>query len=270
MPFETTDAGQGNPASGEQFTSGASTTPAEPQVIDIPDENALVRVSGSDKPVKYSEIGRNFQAQFTKASQRAAQLERELAQEREARQRYENERQRAQQGQNQEPDIFAQLRELPYLSGEAAATVVQTISQQVRERDKVIYALANKIQQMDGRLGGLYENHTNQSFDTKINKWVTDLGYGPEAAEIAKEIYLAYEGNDLDQEFPRIFQERMKQLENLFEARKRNALERARRQPFVPGQGGKAGPSAPLQVRGDMSPKEFAEQMFKSWDSPGT
>lgn len=260
------------PSGGDNLAGQTTDSSQEPQVIDLPDENALIRVKGSDKPVKYSEIGRNFQAQFTKASQRAAQLEREIAQERELRLKYEQERLRTSQGQqqNQAPDVFAQLRELPYLSGEAAAEVVQTISTQVKERDKVIMALAKKLQDMDGRLGGLYDNHTNQSFESKINKWVTDLGYGPEASEVAKEIYLAYTGDDLDQEFPRIFEERMKQLEGLFEARKRASLERARRQPFIPGRGGQTGPSAPIQLKPNASPREIADLLWEAGNGSGT
>jgi hypothetical protein len=260
-------------ASGGNDLAGQSTdSQQEPQIYDLPDENALVRVKGSDKPVKYSEIGRNFQAQWTKEAQRRAQLERELQTEREQRQRFEQERQRAGQNQNQ-PDPLASLRERPYLTGEEAATVVQGIVEQVKERDKYIGALYKKLQEVEKRFGGMYESHTNSAFDSKINKWVSELGYDPQAegvSDIAKEIYLAYEGNDLDQEFPQIFANRMKQIESFFEARKKSQLEKARRQPFIPGRGGQAGPSSPIQLKPNASPREIADMLWNGGDGSGT
>lgn len=240
----------------------------ENQPLDL-DENRLIRVKGSDKPVKFGEYGKQFQAQFTKASQEAARLRDELAKERAERQRYEQEK--ARQGQPPaQKDVYAGLRELPYLSGEEAASMAQSISQEIRERDRITMALVEKIQSMESRLGGLYDNHTTNSFNQKIDKWVTDLGYGPEARDIAQEIYLAYEGNDLDQEFPRIFSERMQQLEQIFENKRRNAVDRARRQPFVPGQGGNAGPSRPLQFKGSESARDITEQMWPLFNASGT
>lgn len=256
------------PIGADPVQTDTTTVEQTPQVYEIPDENALVRIKGQDKPVKFGEIGRNFQSQWTREAQRRAQLEKELAQEKEARQRFEQERQRAGQQQTQ-ADPLASLRERPYLSGEEAATVVQGIVEQVRERDKYIGALYKKLQAMEKQFSGVYESHTNSAFDSKISKWVTDLGYDPQAegvSDLAKEIYLAYEGNDLDQEFPRIFESRMKQIESFFEARRRAAIEKARRQPFVPGRGGQTGPSKPIQMKPDATPREIAELL---WNPPG-
>lgn len=262
MAFETTDGDQGNNAPiGAEPTGVTSSPAAEPTPIELKDDS-FIRVPGIEKPVKYSEHVKGFQAQFTKASQRAAALERELASEREARQRFEQERQRSQAQPGGEPDVFGALRELPYLSGEQAVEVVQGITQEIKKRDQVLVAALTRMQQMEQRLGGLYETHTNSAWESKINRVLTDTGYGPEAADIAKEIYLAYEGNDLDQEFPRIFTERMKQLESLFESRKRSALERARQMPFVPGRGGQAGPSSPLQLKGNESSRQIADMLW--------
>jgi hypothetical protein len=251
-------------------SGSTQSTPDTPQPIEITDANAYVKLPGSDKPVKVSEA-LGFQAQFTKASQRAAALERELNAERQRAHEYQRSRAQApQQPQGQNEDVFAALRELPYLDGKAAVDMVQGITSQIKQRDQVLMAALTKMQQMERILSGLNENHLNSSFDSKINKWVTDLGYGPEAVEVAKEIYLAYEGNDLDQEFPRIFGDRMKQLENLFEARKRSAIDRARKVPFVPGRGGSAGPSKPLQLKGNESPKDLANLLWDDANGSGT
>lgn len=243
-----------------------------PQVFELPDENALVRIKGQDKPVKYGEIGRNFQSQWTRSQQELARAREELTREKEARQRFEQERQRQSQSGNQ-PDPLAPLREKPYLTGEETAEVVNGIVQQVRQRDTYIAALIQRMQAMEARTGQLYETHTNSAFDTKISKWVSDLGYDPQSegiSDLAKEIYLAYEGNDLDQEFPRILGDRLKQIEAVFEARKRSQLESSRRQPFVPGRGGQAGPSRPLQIRPNASPREVAELLWNDTNGSGT
>lgn len=264
MSIETTGAESGNNAPiGAVPSEGTPSPSQDPQPIRL-GSDALIQIEGQEKPVKFSDYTRGFQSQFTKASQRAAQLERELQAEREARQRFEQ-AQRGQQPQNSpEQDLLAKLREKPYLSGEEAAEVVQSIVSQFGQRDKVLVAALQRMQEMNEKLGGLYQNHTQQSFSSKIDKWLTDSGYGPDAREIAQEIYLAYEGDDLDQEFPRIFTERMKQLEAMFEARKRAAVEKARRMPFVPGRGGQASPSQPLQFKGNESPAQIAEALWQA------
>jgi hypothetical protein len=253
----------------------SSDTPAEPQVIDIPDENALIRVKGSDKPVKYGEHVRGFQSQFTKASQRAAALERELQAERQQRQRYEQERQQAQRqtqqggGQN---DVYGQLEQLAYLSGPDAVGVLRHIESSISQRDRIILGMAQQMKAMQDRLGGLYETHTNNSFESKIGKILQDNGLDPQAyGDIAKEIYLAYEGDDLDAEFPRIFTDRINQLRRAFEAEKAAAVARNRQNRFVPGKGGVAGPSKPLQLKANASAAEIADQLWDSMqDGSGT
>lgn len=271
MAFESTGDTGGNSAPiGTELAGNSAPTPAvEPTPIELKDDS-FIKAPGIDKPVKYGEHVKGLQSQFTKATQKAAQLERELAQEREARQRFEQERNRAPQESNGQPDVFSALRELPYLSGEQAVEVVQGITQEIRKRDQVLVAALTRMQQMEQRLGGLYETHTNSTWESKINKWVTDLGYGPEAAEVAKEIYLAYEGQDLDQEFPRIFGERMKQLEALFEARKRSQLEQSRRLPFVPGRGGNTGPTNPMNLKPSATSREVADALWGGWNGSDT
>lgn len=258
---------------GPATTSNPSTDSqaAEPTVYDL-DENALIRVKGSDKPVKFGEYGRSFQAQFTKASQKAAQLERELAARQAKLDAYERERQEASRqvpNQNQ-PDVYDQLRQLPYLSGEDAAGVVQSIGEQFKQRDMVLLATLKKLQQMEQIVGGLHQTSTNAAFDSKIGNFLKDGGYGEELRDIATELYLAYEpGPELDEAFPRLLDERVKQVEAYAEARRRTALERARRQPFVPGRGGQAGPNKPLQLDPRANAAETAAAL---WDrlQPGS
>jgi hypothetical protein len=265
------------PESGTPAPIGADavqqTTPAaqnEPTAFDL-DENSLIRIKGQEKPVKFGEYGKSFQSQFTKASQRAAQLERELQAEREAKLKYEQQLKSGTPQQKEDP--LADIRGKSYLTGEDTAAIVENLTGEIKQRDQILVAMAQKFQEMEKRLGVVYGNHTNQTFDSKVSKWVADAGYdvqAPGIKDLAQEIYLAYEGNDLDQEFPRIFTERMSQLEQFFEARKRQAVERNRRMPFVPGRGGAASPSKPLEFAGNASAREITEQMWPLMRESGT
>ena len=254
----------------------SSGQPAEPAILDV-DDNALIRVKGSEKPVKFGDHVRGFQAQFTKASQRAAALEKALR-ERDARlQQFEADRQRGSQAGagNQGNDVFDALRQLPYLSGADAVEVVQSIGEQIRQRDLVLLGALKQMKQMQDLVQGLHSTSTNTAFDAKIARWLTDGGFPPEAADLAKEIYLAYEGDDLDDEFPKIFADRWNQIEKITEARRQGKITAARRAPFLPGKGGQTGPSKPLEIKPNATSKEVAEQLWNpDWahggEQPGT
>jgi hypothetical protein len=257
--------GGSSPAQTTQVSSSGSTAPSP---IDLA-EDALIRIKGQEKPVKFNEYFKGFQSQFTKASQEAARLKAAL-QEREQRlKQYETERQRASQqqtAQNPQNDVYAQLEQLPYLSGKDARAVVESIQGAITQRDQVLIAALKKIQTMEKMVSGLSENHSMQNFEGKISRWLQDGGYDPGYGDLAKEIYLAYEGDDLDNEFPQIFASRVKQIEDIWEktrAAKVNAA-RQQRSPFVPGKGGQTGPSNPLKLDPRASHREVADQL---WDA---
>lgn len=261
---EASLAGDGLSGGQADPTGGQATPNAEPQAVDLGDDT-LVRVKGSDKPVKFADHVRGFQSQFTKASQRASALERELQQERSARQQLENAQRQAAQATGTK-DPYEQLRQLPYLDGNAAAQVVDSIAQQIRQRDMILLGTLQQLQQMQAVVQGLNQTHVSQSWESKIDRWLADGGFPPEAKDLAKEIYLAYEGDDLDEEFPRIFGERWNQIEKLVEARRQAAVRAARPQPFVPGKGGNTGPSKGLKMNPKASAREVADQLWHALD----
>lgn len=253
-----------------QVVDQSSTTTQEPSPIDINDD-ALIRVKGSDKPVKFGDHVRGFQSQFTKASQEAARFKRELEAERQQRQQYEQERSRYQQnqpGQNQDP--FGQVEALPYLSGKDAAQLLRQERGQLQQTNQVLIAALKKMQAMEATLGTLNSSHTSSAFNGKISNWLQEGGYPPEAADLAKEIYLAYEGDDLDNEFPQIFKNRFDQMERIFTARRDAKVRANRPQPFVPGRGGMASPSKPLEVKPESNARELADQLFGLFGETGT
>lgn len=244
----------------------------EPTVLDL-DENALIRIKGQDKPIKFGEYGRNFQSQFTKASQKAAQLQREL-QARDAKlAQLEQERQLAAQRPGQpggQDDIYSQLSSLPYLDGPTAVKVVQSIGQQMQQRDQILMGTLQKLKSLADVVERLNETHANTSFDSKIDKWLTENNWSPDLRDLAKEVYLAYTGDDLDIEFPRIFASRVEQMRKAFEAERQAAIRAAKPAPFIPGKGGKTGPSKPLDIKADASAKDIADQMWNLFQGSGT
>lgn len=245
-----------NPSS-EPSTSNQASAPIKL----TPD--SMVDIDG--KPVKFSDHVRGFQSQATKASQRAAELERKLAEREQAIQRYEQQQRQQSQApkQGQNADMFAGLRQEPYLTGEMAAGVFQGIVQELNTRDQYIMGILKAVQKLNGIVSGLNENHTNSQFDSKISRWLQEGGYPQEYSDLAKEVYLAYEGTDLDAEFPQIFKNRVEQVEKAWEAKRRQNAEAARRRPFVPGKGGEAQPSAPLKLNVKNSARQDADELWE-------
>lgn len=266
--FEGDDLGGSPSGGGTPNPSGGTPSAAiEPSAIDV-DDNVLIRVKGSDKPVKFGEHVRGFQSQFTRASQEAARLKGELAKRDQRLQQFERERQAAQSRQqgNQGNELVDQLKTLPYLSGEQAHQVIQGIGEQFKQRDMVLLAALNQVKQMKSVLDGLHGNHINSSFEGKISKWIDEGGYPKELTNWAKELYLAYEGDDLDQEFPRILKERYEEVNKALNAQ-REAKVRAARQTFVPGKGGNGSPSKPLEFKGNESAKDIADRLWSQFGS---
>lgn len=233
-------------------------------------EDSLVRIPGVDKPVKWTDHVRGFQSQATKASQRAAQLERTLQEREAAIQRYEQQqRQIQQQTQGSQGDPLAELASAPYVTGAQTAEIVRGLVGELQQRDQFLMGLMQAVKKIQGVVGGLNETHTMSSFDSKINNWLKEGGYSEDYADLAKEIYLAYTGDDLDSEFPQIFKARVEQIEGAIERKRRAAVEAARRAPFVPGKGGEARPSKPLTLNPRNTARQDAEELWEQINGGG-
>lgn len=268
------------PLGAEPVASGDSTpnsTPNTPSVASGPDSGSqtaaelqadgLYRVPGQDKPVKLSDYVRGFQSQATRASQRAAELERKLQEREAALARYEQgQRQQGQQGQAPaQPGMIQQLESLPYLSGKEAAQVVQSISAEINMRDQVLLAMAKQLQAIQQTVKPMYESSATTAFDTKINGWLQAGGYPQEYSDLAKELYLGYEpGPELDQEFPQILAQRIATVEAALDRKRKQAAEQARRNPFVPGKGGQAQPSKPFGLKPNNNARADADAIWEA------
>lgn len=266
------------PGGDVQIPDGSSSTvgtaPGTPQVIDLTDDS-MVRVPGQKDPVKYGEYYRGFQSQFTRKAQEAAraaersqQLEQAIRERDERLAYFQRQQQSAQQAAPGQA-LREKLAQLPYLSGQQAAEVIEHVGgqfeqfgQALQERDAALVLLTRQLMQVNQVVNSLKDRTSTSDFDGKIHSYVESLGLPNEAEELAKEIYLAYEGDDLDDEFPQILRTRWEQIENAIRQRDRQKVEAARRGPFVPGKGGAGTPSSPLNNLSRASARDIAESLW--------
>lgn len=273
----TPNLGGGQAGGGVSAGEGAG---AGPSPIDLSDDT-LVRVKGQAQPVKFGELSRRQQADYTRKTQQAQQLQAQATRER---QQVAQERSRLEQiaatlasrqggGQQGQTDPFMdELGKAEYIDGKTAVKLVQALQQQgfapiakaIQDRDQVItqlykhvVQLSNQMKEMGGRFG-------QTDFDGKIANWLKEGGYPAEAADLAKEVYLAYEGDDLDNEFPQIFQNRWNQLMTIIDNQRKQKVEAARKAPILPGRGGAGSAAKPIGLKGNETSKQIADSL---WDA---
>ena len=275
-------AGGGSPAGAEQ---SPSQTPSTPTAIELSDDS-LVRLPGSDKPVKWGEHHKGFQSEFTKKAQAAAKLEAELKSEREARgqreqalQRLYAEYQRLQAGQHQggEADPLAELQQLGYIDGQTAYRLAQHLQKQfggyqteLQRRDQAILLMANRLKQLNDMVNGFSSRNAETEFEGKIGKWLDDLGYDREDwGEFARDVALSHEqGSDFDEVMPTKIKERIERAIANAESLKRKRIEAARKAPFTPGRGGQGSASKPISLAGKSS-KEVTDILWEQMNKGG-
>ena len=265
MP-DTIDAGSQTQAgaSDTQINESTSTSTPEPSGPISLTDDALITWEGAKEPVKFSNL-RGLQSQFTKVSQAKAKYERDLRERDQQIQQLRTAIQQAQGRKQQQsaPDPFADLKQLPYLKGEEAAGLAQSIFKELSTRDQILQVMAQKIAQMEQGFGTIRQERTAQQFDRQIKDVLQELDLDPEYLEDAKAYYLAHEGDDLDEKFPEMYKahvEKRRAIEARIAQRRR---ETARQTPFVPGKGGKTAANRELDFAG----KSAKEQADMLWDS---
>lgn len=266
---------------GTTAVSSGTTVDTTPTPIELNDDS-FVTIKGLDKPVKFGDHYRGLQGNFTKTAQKAAKLEQELKEAKQRNTEFEDRISRFQQPQNQnqpaqEEDLAAQFEQLPYMNGQDAAKLakavmakLQTTNQGLAVRDKILMALAQKLDTLQKGYGTLSERDTQSQFNGKITKVLDDLGYGPEFKDIAEEIYLAYEGDDLDTEFPSLFKNRIEQLNKAFQARSKAKIDSARSKGFsFPTKGGNGNANGKVN-NANKSAKQMADELWDSIQGSGS
>ena len=263
-----TSSGNENPASGSSNSGGNSTGDTGGNSVIELTENSMVRLPGAKDPVRYGDHYRGFQSEFTKRSQETARSREQVATLTQQLQRFQQQQQQQppQQAPNPNVELAQQLKQLPYLKGEDAARLTEHIANQLAERDKsleqrdlAISLMYKQMKQLASQVTQLTGRTTNSDFDSKMATFAKQGGNLP--INFVKELYMAYEGDDLDAEFPRILRERVNELNGHFKNAEKTRVELARRQPFVPGKGGNGSAGKPLNLA-RASSKQLADAFF--------
>lgn len=254
-------------------------TQATPTVRDFTDDD-LVRIPGQEQPVKYGELYKRLQADHTKKSQEVSKLQKALE-----KQQKEWDTTRAQQesylknlaasllNKKETPteDPFRALESLSFLDGRTAAQLARTIQTQgiqpiigaIQERDQIIRTMYQNMLQLQNVVQELNSRRADQDFDGKISKYIKDLDLPEEVADLVKEVYLAYEGDDLDDVFPDIMRSRWEQITAAVNAANKKRAEAARKKPFVPGKGGDGRPGGRVGLTGKESAAQAADILWE-------
>lgn len=246
-------------------------------------DDTLVTWGGAKEPVKYGDLSRRLQAEYTRRQQAASKLQKQLEAERKTfqnEQRQERARleqlaasmlaQRGGQGGGQ-GEWLKQLASKEYLSGADAAQLFGAIQQQgfgsvtkaFEQRDAIIKTMYNVVMQQQAAIRQLTGRTSQADLDNKLTGFVKSAGYDPEDYnEFARELYHAYEGEDLDNEFPEILKRRISQVQAALEKQKRAKVEAARKPSFpIPGKGGQ-GMGKPGGLSGRESSKQTADALW--------
>ena len=261
-----TGGGTGAGAGGALNTPGGATS--TPITLT---EDSMVVLPGGKEPVRYGDHYRGFQSEFTRRSQRLAQIEKEN---RQLKQQVQQGRQQG-QGLPQQPDVMQQLagelQGLTYLNGQQAASVVGHIGQafqrqarELRKRDVALGLMYKQLQAINRHLGVVVQKNQGADFDSKIVKFVQEAGLPQDAREFASELYVAYEGDDLDQQFPGILKKRWEQVGGLHKTAEQKRIEAARQSRFSgTTRGGNGSASRPLDNGfSKMNPRQIADELW--------
>ncbi len=255
--------------------SGSSPTP-EAATPDIPevDDSYQFRIKGQDKPISLGDYRARFQSQATKAQQEAARYREKVAQYERERTQAEQQRQiQARQNAGQQGnDFLGELRQMPYLDGNAAAQLFERFSGEIQQRDRVHVAALQEIQRLRQVVGTLNESHSSQAFEGKISRMLQDGGYpqDPRVQKLAQALYLAYEGENLDAEFPEIWKQYWEDTQAVLRAENDRKVREARKPSFIPGRGGVGSPSKPVQLDPRLTAQQVADELFPMFSDENT
>jgi hypothetical protein len=251
-----------------------------PSTIELSDDS-LVKLPGSEKPVKYGEWFRGFQAKHTTVAQERARLAKEYAEIKAAREQElaELNRFREAAGRREEPkppSVAEKLKELPYLKGQEAAEALSQLEgrfsqydQALQVRDQAIKFLAQHLADAKKALTGISSEKAEQLRKAKIREVMKSLEMPDEAEDVALDLYHSYEGEELDDRFPELLKDRWDSIQKLVRAMDKKRVAAARRAPFVPTKGGEARPGHPGLDLSKASAKESAEALWEMVQNGG-
>ena len=248
-------------------------------------DNDLVRVPWSKEPIKHGELYKRLQADHTKKTTEAANLRRQYERDRaewtRSKQAEETRlkqlatellAQRRGNGQGQ-VDPFAKLEGVQFVDGKTAAQLFRDLHENglggihnaIRERDAVIETLAGQMQRLQRAFQQVSGTVAGSGFESKIDGFLKAQGLSDKYKQFAKELYMAYEGDDLDEQFPQILRERVDGLKAMWEEEQNQRVESARKRPFpFPGKGGTGTTSKKLALTGRENARQTADVVWEA------
>lgn len=270
------------PVSGPSRGQASQTPGTSTEARSFGDDDLVRTPSG--ELVKYGDLHKRMQGGFTRKQQEwARQRDAERAELDALRQHNERisaellrargpESQPSAPGQDPASQQFlSALAKVPQVSGAQMAQILTqirdegfgTFAKAITDRDTILSALYREIQTLKQGQGQVSQERAQVQFDARIDGWLKDLGLDPEYRDLAIETYLAHEGPDLDEEFPAILQARIEKLDAIARKREQARLNAARNSRFtVPGKGGSASASKPLQLSGRESAKQQTDLIW--------
>lgn len=281
------------PGGAETTSTEQSTTTQTPEIesqggsagVDLNDDTLVRGVPGYNEPVRYGDLAKRLQADYTRKTQEVQKQKTQYETEWQTRQRELQERQRHVEsiaaqlasrqnnsGTPQNDPLLAELTSAQYIDGAKMGKFINMVQEKgfapivkaFADRDQIIQGMYNQVLELQKTVKDLQGVRQSADFDGKINRWLTEGGYPQEAAQLAKELYLAYEGDNLDDEFPQIFEQRWTQLQNVLRAQDRKRVDDAKRQGMrLPGRGGQGATGKPIGLKGHEKARDVAASL---WD----
>jgi hypothetical protein len=228
---------------------------------------------------------KDVQAEFTKKSQGLADERRTFEEGRQKwysqQQQLQHQQQQYQQQQSRQQataaqpnptnELLTQLREMQYLDGPTAATLVERImqeginplSQAIHQRDQALAHLYKEYKSVKEGLG----QHTSAKAETEMSQRFVKLREDhqlpdePWVNEYLQDVYYSHEGNDLNTEYPNMVRQRLDTMRKGFREMDRKAAETARSQSSFPAKGGEVS-FADGKTGGYKSPEERTNELW--------
>lgn len=257
--------------------------------IDISDDT-LLNIQGHDGPVKYSDLFKSQQADYTRKTQTLAEERRQWESER-SKTNEELNSQKAQlrqlateimQARNQAaagPDLGSQIASMKYIDGQTGAAMLKAFQEDglkpivnaIKQRDEKINLLTGQLAQVNSVVQQLQGTHSSAQFDRLVDSAMKEAGLPASASEFAKDVYLSYEpGPQLNAEFPRLLKERWETVTGAFEQSRKEKAEAAKRDLMFPGKGGTGAAANPLGLKGNENPREAADALWERLQAAGS
>ena len=180
-----------------------------------PDTPAVSTDSGEDSGGTWP---KDVQAEFTKKSQALADERRSF----ESQRQQWHQQQQAQQGQAQNKQLLEQLREMSYLDGGTAATVVERLinegiaplQQALQQRDQALAQMYKEHRELRDGLGKHTTKTAEADLTQRFSKMREEHGLPDEewANQYLQDVWYSHEGDGLANEYPEMVRARLESV----------------------------------------------------------